>query len=451
MARYLSNKSTTSDRLQQFLGRNPQTTILASCYSVHASASTVTGFHYCTTNGAGSKSTPISPLLDRPLASATGSGCPVNISLEQKGEAAHTIPGECERLFCDKLAAIFLGERMLPSQGSLGIDAYSNQTHDAAYASRQVQEWVEVLDYTSDVLYRGFITNTTGARTLFVFLADSDLCHGLKSGLIALFELASLQAFECEQIVACVPRSQDSIELEFTRNLGWCGFGLITLQAWDTQGCLDVSVSDKWLFLSAGTPKNKFIDGHVSCIRCSSCAAHLCLTTQIISKGFTGRHGRAYLVSSQSTVNAPCPTRESLPNTSLKSPVLRHLVTGAHTVSDIKCAFCGSILGWKYIHAEEESQQYKIGKFILETKKVMTTPAWDPAFGTRLTESATSAVTSSKPLETSPRSAYDDIEFDSQDEDECEDLFSGIWTPGLAVARRNRNVTRNTPAMGVMT
>ncbi|KAL4960929.1 yippee/mis18 family protein [Aspergillus stella-maris] len=191
--------------------------------------------------------------------------------------------------------------------------------------------------------------------------------------------------------------------------------------------------------------RNKYIDGHVSCIRCSSCAAHLCLTTQIISKGFTGRHGRAYLVSSQSTVNAPCPIEESLPNTSLKSPVLRHLVTGAHTVSDIDCAFCGSILGWKYIHAEEESQQYKIGKFILETKKVMTTPAWDPAFGT------TSAATSSKPPAKSLRSASDDIEFDSQDEDECEDLFSGIWTPGLAVARRNRNVARNTSAMGVLT
>ncbi|KAL4800085.1 hypothetical protein BDV19DRAFT_354393 [Aspergillus venezuelensis] len=58
MARYLSNKSTTSNNLQQRLGRNPQTTILASCYSVHASASTVTGFHYCTTNGAGKEPDP---------------------------------------------------------------------------------------------------------------------------------------------------------------------------------------------------------------------------------------------------------------------------------------------------------------------------------------------------------------------------------------------------------
>ena len=33
-----------------------------------------------------------------------------------------------------------------------------------------------------------------------------------------------------------------------------------------------------------------------------------------------------------------------------------------------------------------------------------------------------------------------DIEFDSQDEDECEDLFSGIWTPQLAAKRRKRRV-----------
>ncbi|KAL4937162.1 hypothetical protein BDV06DRAFT_78942 [Aspergillus oleicola] len=190
--------------------------------------------------------------------------------------------------------------------------------------------------------------------------------------------------------------------------------------------------------------KRKYLDGHVSCIRCSNCAVQLCLTTQIISKGFTGRHGRAYLVSAQSTVNAPCPPGESLPNTLLQSPVSRHLVTGAHTVSDIDCAFCGSVLGWKYVHAEEESQRYKIGKFILETKKIMTTPAWDPAFGTGLTQSATS-FSLSKSRETSLKSVNDDIEFDSQDEDECEDLFSGIWSPGLAIGRRNRNVARNLP------
>ncbi|KAL4927438.1 ornithine decarboxylase antizyme [Aspergillus undulatus] len=199
----------------------------------------------------GSKTVHTSPPLDISLASAIGSGYPVNNSLEQKGEAAHTIPGECERLFCDKLAAIFLGERMLVSQESLGIDASRTQPHDAGCERDRIQRWVEVLDYTSDAIYRGFVTDTAGERTLFVFLTATDLNYGLKSGLIALFELASVQAFECEQIVACVPRSQDGTELELTRNLGWCGFGLTTLQPWDTMKCLDASVSNRWLFLSA--------------------------------------------------------------------------------------------------------------------------------------------------------------------------------------------------------
>jgi hypothetical protein len=30
----------------------------------------------------------------------------------------------------------------------------------------------------------------------------------------------------------------------------------------------------------------------------------------------------------------------------------------------------------------------------------------------------------------------EEVEFDSQDEEECEDLFSGIWSPGLARKRR---------------
>lgn len=33
-------------------------------------------------------------------------------------------------------------------------------------------------------------------------------------------------------------------------------------------------------------------------------------------------------------------------------------------------------------------------------------------------------------------SKKEEIEFDSQDEDECEDLFSGIWSPQLARRRR---------------
>ncbi|KAL5991472.1 hypothetical protein ACLOJK_012381 [Asimina triloba] len=46
------------------------------------------------------------------------------------------------------------------------------------------------------------------------------------------------------------------------------------------------------------------------------------------------------------------------------------MMTGMHTVVDIFCIKCGSIVGWKYEAAEEKNQKYKEGKFILERFKV---------------------------------------------------------------------------------
>lgn len=125
-----------------------------------------------------------------------------------------------------------------------------------------------------------------------------------------------------------------------------------------------------------------YLNGHTSHLRCAKCSTDICLTSQIISKGFTGRHGRAYLVSpspvlSKSTpvskvANDPC-----LPNTKTEDPSSRQLVTGVHTVSDVRCALCSSTLGWKYDGAEEESQRYKVGKYILETKMICSSSNWE--------------------------------------------------------------------------
>ncbi|KAL1982561.1 hypothetical protein VTN96DRAFT_1218 [Rasamsonia emersonii] len=184
--------------------------------------------------------------------------------------------------------------------------------------------------------------------------------------------------------------------------------------------------------------EDRFLGDHVSYIRCARCAADICLTSQIVSKGFTGRHGRAYLVSavpiptSISMASSFSPT--SLPNTITQRPVPRQLVTGAHTVCDISCAFCGSVLGWKYVAAEEESQRYKVGKFILETKRISTSSCWEIESDTATSVSNAAQIsknTTSQPFDSA-------VEFDSQDEDECEDLFAGVWTPALAIRRRRR-------------
>ncbi|KAI4127703.1 MAG: hypothetical protein LQ338_003078 [Usnochroma carphineum] len=185
-------------------------------------------------------------------------------------------------------------------------------------------------------------------------------------------------------------------------------------------------------------PNDRYLHGHTSHLRCARCATDLCPTSQIISKGFTGRHGRAYLVSA-CPVTDPDPydcqsryaKRAALPNTRTHKAVPRQLVTGAHTVSDVSCAFCGSVIGWKYDSAEEETQRYKVGKYILETKKIFSSSCWEH-------DGDDNGDALAGPSRGSGHDPWEDpVEFDSQDEDECEDLFAGVWSPALAMKRRH--------------
>jgi len=82
-----------------------------------------------------------------------------------------------------------------------------------------------------------------------------------------------------------------------------------------------------------------------------------------MSKNFTGRHGRAFLF--HNVVNVSLGPREE-----------RILVTGLHTVADIHCISCNTVLGWKYEHAFEPAQKYKEGKFIVEKAKIMKENDW---------------------------------------------------------------------------
>jgi len=86
---------------------------------------------------------------------------------------------------------------------------------------------------------------------------------------------------------------------------------------------------------------------------CNNCHSHLANHEEIISKSFQGRHGKAYLFSS--VVNICVGKKEE-----------RQLITGRHTVADIHCNCCFTVIGWKYEEAFEESQKYKEGKFIIE-------------------------------------------------------------------------------------
>lgn len=196
-------------------------------------------------------------------------------------------------------------------------------------------------------------------------------------------------------------------------------------------------------------------------LRCSRCLAHICPAHSIISKGFTGRHGRAYLVappgSSSGFATPPIhlPRHHSpgnLPNTHTHKPVPRQLVTGSHTVSDISCAVCGSVLGWQYVSAAEESQKYKVGMFILETKRIVQLVDWEKSDESNITQDVTDKIGDPSGSDKRKDSGVDmgidtveqdPVEFDSQDEDECEDLFMGIWSPSLAKKRRREKLWRD--------
>lgn len=92
------------------------------------------------------------------------------------------------------------------------------------------------------------------------------------------------------------------------------------------------------------------------------------------------------------------------------------------------------MLGWKYDEAEEESQRYKVGKYILETKMVCSSSDWENG-----ELDMPPACLKDKDLSGSREGAVD---FDSQDEDECEDLFAGVWNPVLALKRRQGSAFR---------
>lgn len=133
----------------------------------------------------------LSPPRDAPFTCGVGDTAPGNDMPEYSGEAAHTIPEECERLFCDTLAATFLGGKRFARQESLGMGACrSTQAACTASGHERIQLWLEVWDYTSDAIYRGFVTGTGDERTLFVFFGEGVEGHGLKSGYAPRFSVS---------------------------------------------------------------------------------------------------------------------------------------------------------------------------------------------------------------------------------------------------------------------
>lgn len=96
---------------------------------------------------------------------------------------------------------------------------------------------------------------------------------------------------------------------------------------------------------------------------CATCSAVLALQDELISKSFSGRDGRGYLI--HSAVNVKLGEKED-----------RSLLTGVHTVADVFCVGCNDRIGWYYHKAADQSQKYKEGKYLLEREKMVKENNW---------------------------------------------------------------------------
>ncbi|KAI9034466.1 peptidylprolyl isomerase [Hyaloraphidium curvatum] len=104
----------------------------------------------------------------------------------------------------------------------------------------------------------------------------------------------------------------------------------------------------------------RFLDGEgaTRIFGCSECRTHLSTNDEVLSKAFQGQYGRGYLFSKVVNVFEG-PLEE------------RSMTTGLHSVRDVYCSSCNTLIGWKYERAYSEDQRYKEGKYILE-KQLLT-------------------------------------------------------------------------------
>ena len=93
--------------------------------------------------------------------------------------AAFTIREECERLFCETMKTVFLGERDAGEDGSSEMETFHySSNHNAG----QVNSWLEIWDYAGGCSFRGFVGGTGAEKCLFVFFASDIVGHDLKGG-----------------------------------------------------------------------------------------------------------------------------------------------------------------------------------------------------------------------------------------------------------------------------
>ncbi|KAL2071648.1 hypothetical protein VTL71DRAFT_12883 [Oculimacula yallundae] len=243
-------------------GETVVTSVLASAYAVDSSAR-LSGFHYSTTGAGGAKCPPLAALTsanELALISKTNPNRKRETDGKRKSRkegAAYHIRGECERLFCETMKVVFLGDAgKTTNNGSfeIGTNVHSApdesvNVHEDYFVKRPSQAldaWVEIWDYSGGSSFRGFVGGDGDKKSLFAFFDSAVVGRDLKQGLMALIELAE-SVFAVNQVVICLDRSVPEVDRKaFLKSLRWVGFELISLDMWANK--LDVT-SDRWLYL----------------------------------------------------------------------------------------------------------------------------------------------------------------------------------------------------------
>lgn len=214
-------------------------------------------------------------------------------SKARRGGAAYTITVECERLFCETLRSVFLGEGNQRQQdslvtGMLNSNNYASSDYGTPGSVQEVAvssgnkstvtEAIEMWDYVGGIRFRGFVAETQSEKAMFVFFdkavmqSSGDLKAGYVSppasaasaaspyfdlvltcgSLMALLELCEVPYFGCDRLVVAIDRSADSKAL--MKDLGWIGFGLATLDDFVADEDMEAeTTSQQWLFMEMET------------------------------------------------------------------------------------------------------------------------------------------------------------------------------------------------------
>jgi hypothetical protein len=158
-------------------------------------------------------SPPLSPPLAARHMSAAAAKQSVSGGRARRGGAAYTITEECERLFCETLRTVFLGEGNMARQDSLVMGMYDNkqlptEINDYGVEVRQdperstglpspewdpmavgkglVSDYIECWDYVGGNRFRGFVAQEGEEKTMFVFFDKSVIGGDLKAGYVFL-------------------------------------------------------------------------------------------------------------------------------------------------------------------------------------------------------------------------------------------------------------------------